>query len=104
MKGTSVIPHTRSMSSKMTEVVASCNRLVALLLYYGFAQYLPTQPVPGWTIAYLIRRGLLKHIVETCGEMVVVKSKAYFGTGRYLKIGDRSQLEKNLKAESDLVM
>ena len=36
--------------------------------------------------------------------MVVVKSKAYFGTGRYLKIGDRSQLGKNLKAESDLVM
>ena len=99
-----MIPPTKSKSSKTAEIAASCHRMIALILYYGFAQYLPTQPVPGWTIAYWARRVLFKRIAHTCGEGVIIKSKAYFGTGKYLKIGDRSQLGKNLKAECDLVM
>lgn len=77
-------------------------RILALTLYYGVAQYLPTQPVPGWRLAYSVRRLLLRYIVAHCGEGVVVKSRAYFGTGQHIRVGDRSQLGRNLRAECDL--
>ena len=54
-----MIPPTKSMSSKIAEVAASCHRLVALILYYGFAQYLPTslcrdgQSLTGFDESYL---------------------------------------------------
>lgn len=90
--------------SGLLAVIMSGLRMAALALYYGGAQYFPTQPVPGWRLGYSIRRWLLGHIVEQCGADVVVKSRAYFGTGRHLRIGDRSQLGQNLRAESDLVL
>ena len=81
---------------------SSCGRTLALFLYYGFAQYLPTQPMPGWKIAYLIRRLLTMRIFQACGVDVIIKSRAYFGTGRQIILGDRSQLGKHLRAECDL--
>ena len=79
-------------------------RLLALVVYYGFAQFLPTQPVPGWRFASWLRRVLANRIFYSCGQGVVIKSRAYFGTGAFLVIGDRSQLGVNCKVESDLVM
>lgn len=79
-------------------------KILALSLYYGFAQYLPTQPRPGWRFAYWLRRKLVRHIFFKCGGSVIIKTKAYFGTGTQLIIGDRSQLGENLKAESDLIL
>ncbi len=67
-------------------------RIVSLAVYYGFAQYLPTHPIPGWQFAYWLRRQLVKHIFESCGKDVVIKNRAYFGLGTNVKIGDRSQL------------
>ena len=80
------------------------DRLVALALYYGFAQFLPTQPVPGWRFAYWLRRLLVRRIFRSCGRDVIIKTRAYFGTGENLVIGDRSQLGVNCKVENDLVM
>lgn len=79
-------------------------RTFALVFYYGLAQYLPTQPRPGWTFAYWIRRKTVSWIFFKCGKDVIIKSRAYFGTGDQLIIGDRSQLGENLKAEADLVV
>jgi maltose O-acetyltransferase len=76
----------------------------ALSFYYGFAQYLPTQPRPGWQFAYWLRRKLVKHIFLKCGSDIIVKQQAYFGTGNEMVVGDRSQLGENLKAEADLVL
>lgn len=76
----------------------------ALLLYYGFAQYLPTQPRPGWQFAYWLRRKLARHIFLKCGSNIIVKQHAYFGKGSRVVIGDRSQLGENLKAEADLTL
>lgn len=94
----------RPASSRLLAVIRSGLRMAALALYYGGAQYFPTQPVPGWRLGYSIRRWLLGHIVEQCGTGVIVKGRAYFGTGRHLHVGDRSQLGQNLRAESDLVL
>ena len=79
-------------------------RLLALALYYGFAQFLPTSPFPGWQMAYWLRRVLARGIFQSCGRGVIVKTRAYFGTGAYLVIGDRSQLGVNCKVENDLVL
>jgi maltose O-acetyltransferase len=58
--------------------------------------------MPGWRLAYSFRRLLVMRIFKMCGENVIVKSRAYFGTGRELVIGHRSQLGKWLRAECDL--
>lgn len=79
-------------------------RFLALTLYYGFAQFLPTSPVPGWRFAYWLRRGLVRFIFKSCGNMVIIKTRAYFGTGEYLVIGNNSQLGVNCKVENDLVL
>jgi maltose O-acetyltransferase len=83
-------------------MIRNPKRMLALFLYYGLAQYFPTQPRPGWQFAYWLRRKIAAHIFLKCGEDIIIKSRAYFGTGSSLIIGHRSQLGENLKAEGDL--
>lgn len=83
---------------------SNIKRIIALFLYYGLAQYLPTQPRPGWQFAYWFRRKIAPYIFFKCGKDVIIKTKAYFGTGSQLIMGDRSQLGENLKAEADLIL
>lgn len=85
-------------------IVHRAIRFLALILYYGFAQYLPTSPLPGWRVAYWLRRGLVRFIFRSCGRDVIIKTRAYFGAGENLIIGDRSQLGVNCKVETDLVL
>ncbi len=68
-----------------------------LILYYGFAQYLPMKPFPGYEFFYKIRYFLVKRIIKKCGQDVVVKNKCYFGDGDSLVVGDRSQLGQNCR-------
>lgn len=68
--------------------------LLYLTIYYGFAQYLPTHPFPGYQIGYWLRRVIVKHIFE-CGKNVIIRSKCHFGTGRGIKLGNNSQLGVN---------
>ena len=79
-------------------------RILALSIYYGFAQYLPAHPVPGWQFAYWLRRNLVRHIFASCGEKVQIKSRAYFGLGSTIRIGDRSQLGASCRIEPGLVV
>ena len=79
-------------------------RYLALSIYYGFAQFLPTQPIPGYQFAYWLRRFLVRYIFKSCGKGIVIKTRAYFGTGFNVVIGDRSQLGVNCRIENDLVM
>lgn len=89
---------------KIKALAKSCERILVLIIYYGIAQHLPTQPFPGWTIAYGLRRFLVTRLFQRCGVNVIVKSRAYFGTGENIVIGDRSQLGKHLRAERDLTL
>jgi len=55
------------------------------------------QPIPGYKIYYRIRKFLVGRIIKECGEGVVVKDKAYFGSGNNLCVGSRTQLGQNCK-------
>lgn len=75
---------------------------IVLLIYYGFAQHLPTQPVPGWRFAYLLRQQLVKRLFKKCGKDVIIKTRAYFGTGENIILGNNSQLGVDCKIENDI--
>lgn len=66
-------------------------RIICLLLYYGFAQYLPDSylPVIG-KISNSIRIALVKHIFKKCGKISTINRLAYFGSGRDIEMGDYS--------------
>ena len=66
-------------------------RIICLLFYYGFAQYLPDSylPIVG-KISSAIRIGLVKHIFKKCGKITTINRLAYFGSGRDIEIGDYS--------------
>lgn len=67
-------------------------KYLSILIYYLFARHLPTRPVPGWRVAYFIRRQLVKNIFKKCGKNVVIKRNAYFSKGDGIVIGENSQL------------
>lgn len=50
-----------------------------------------------------MRRRLVKHIFRECGDNVIIKHRAYFGTGSSIVIGDRSQLGHNSRIDNDIV-
>ena len=68
---------------------------IYLLFYYGFAQFLPMQPIPGYQLFYAIRLFLVKRILKKCGGNVIVKNRCYFGNGDRLEIGNNSHLGQN---------
>jgi maltose O-acetyltransferase len=72
---------------------------LALLMYYGLATHLPTQPMPGYQLGYWLRRQLLPWIAESCGYGIVVKQHCYIGSGTGLRIGHRSQLGHNARID-----
>lgn len=68
-------------------------RFVCLVLYYGFAQYLPDSYGPIKVIANLsngLRVFLVKHIFKKCGKIRTINRRVYFGTGKDVEIGDES--------------
>lgn len=79
-------------------------RAACLFAYYGFARFLPTQPVPGWRLGYGLRRFLVKRIFRHCGEGVLIKHGAYFGSGASIQLGDRSQIGHNSRLDHDVVI
>lgn len=83
------------MGSKMEKVT----RALALFIYYSFARYFPTQPVPSWRFGYALRRLLLKRIFDSCGEGVIVKCGAYFGSGSGIRVGHRAQIGDNSRID-----
>lgn len=70
---------------------------LALFAYYSLATHLPTQPMPGYQLGYILRRWLVRHIAEACGRDVIVKQHAYIGSGTGLRIGDRAQVGHNAR-------
>lgn len=56
-------------------------KLLCLVVYYGFAKYLPasTSPMTHWTRK--IRRIICRPIFDKCGDNVNIESGARFATG-----------------------
>jgi hypothetical protein len=66
-----------------------------LVVYYLISRWLPTQPMPGYKVGYFLRRVLVRHIVEECGEGAIIKCNAYIGKRAGIGIGARSQVGHN---------
>lgn len=68
-------------------------RLICLILYYGFAQYLPdsycTPSIVG-KISNRLRIALCRQIFKKCGNVRTINRRVYFGNGRLVEIGDES--------------
>jgi maltose O-acetyltransferase len=79
-------------------------RRLCLLVYYLFAQHFPTQPMPGWRFGYALRRFLAQRIFASCGRDVLIKQHAYFGDGRTLRVGNRSQIGMNSRIDRDVTI
>lgn len=79
-------------------------RIVYLLLYYGFARYLPksTFPVVGRGFM-LIRRFLCSRMFSACGGSLVVENGAYFGTGKDFQVGFEGGFGTNFKSMNRIV-
>ena len=69
-------------------------QLVCLVLYYGFAQYLPKSNTYV-NVGGVIRYALCKHIFKKCGKHVNIERKAFFASGIDIEIGDYSGIGIN---------
>lgn len=74
-------------------------RTISLIIYYSFARRFPTRPVPGWRVGYALRRLLVKRIFDSCGDGVIIKCGAYFGTGSGIRVGHRAQIGDNSRID-----
>lgn len=68
---------------------------ICLVVYYGFAKYLPasTSRITYWTRR--IRLIICKSLFDECGENVNIEKNAYFSNGRGISIGSGSGLGVN---------
>jgi len=67
-------------------------RAAASAAYLGLARHLPWSPRPGGRAARLVRAGLARWMLDVCGEDVNVEHGAWFGSGRGVELGDRSDI------------
>jgi maltose O-acetyltransferase len=67
-------------------------QLVSTAVYLTFARHLPWGPRPGGGIARRLRGYLARHMLDACGQRVNVEHGAWFGSGRGIRLGDRSDL------------
>jgi maltose O-acetyltransferase len=79
-------------------------RFLCLILYYGFARYLPksTFPIFG-QLFMLIRRILCRSIFKSCGKSLVVENGAYFGSGKDFIVGFEGGFGTNFKSLNRIV-
>jgi maltose O-acetyltransferase len=66
--------------------------MIATAVYLGFARHLPWSPRPGGGVSRRIRAGLARQMLDECGRNVNVEHGAWFGSGRGIRLGERSDL------------
>lgn len=87
------------------------SKYVSLILYYGFATYLPKSNRPyAFKLTKPIRYLICKNIFEFCGKNVNIERRAYFGDGKGIFIGNNStigvncKIQRNVKIGNDVMM
>ena len=76
---------------KIRGIQMSIKSILCLLLYYAFAQYLPsTTNLLVGKLSKRIRYSLCKRIFKSIGHNVNIERRANFGSGRNIEIGDNS--------------
>jgi maltose O-acetyltransferase len=72
--------------------VTTMRRMIATAGYLAFARHLPWSPRPGGAVSRRIRAGLARQMLDQCGRDVNVEHGAWFGSGRGIRLGERSDL------------
>lgn len=75
---------------------------ISIILYYGFAQFLPSNYSMFGRIYKYIRYILVRHIFKKCGTNVDVNRKARFGNGRNVSVGDNSGIGSNCSIPNNI--
>ena len=80
-------------------------RKIYLLIYYGFAQYLPdSYSRPFGCISNRIRVFLVKRIAYKSGDVDTINRKVYFGNGSQLQLGNHCTLGANVSIPNDTIV
>lgn len=90
---------------KLKGVNFSVKKLVCLMLYYGFATYLPDSysGVFG-KLSNRLRVFLCKRIFKKCGKIRTINRKVSFASGRNIEIGDDSGIGANTTLPSNTII
>ena len=79
-------------------------RLICLIAYYSFAQYLPAEPMPFYRQFYRFKGFLTKRILKECGDNVIVLNGCRYGDGRRLSVGSGTQLGLNARIMGEVTL
>ncbi|WP_298992238.1 DapH/DapD/GlmU-related protein [uncultured Pseudokineococcus sp.] len=67
-------------------------RSACVAAYLVIARHLPWSPRPGGRVSRRIRGALASRMLDECGRDVNVEHGAWFGSGRGIRLGDRSDI------------
>lgn len=80
-------------------------RYISLIMYYGFAQYLPdSYSRPFGCVSNRIRVFLVKRIAYKAGDIDTINRQVYFGNGSQLHLGDHCTLGANVSIPNDTIV
>ena len=79
-------------------------RLFFLILYYGLARYLPASNVPWSFGSGKLRRLCARNLFKECGKNINIERGAYFGSGRFIEIGNNSGIGINCHVPNDIII
>jgi len=72
-------------------------RTLLLIIYYGFAYYLPKSTIPVIGVISRALRGFLcSKLFAKTGKKMNIENRVYFGNGKDISVGHNSGLGKNL--------
>lgn len=84
-------------------ILKKISKYLGLILYYGFAIYLPKSNRPyAFGLTKPIRYLVCKNIFEFCGKNVNIERCAYFGDGKGIFIGNNSGIGVNCKIQRNV--
>ena len=80
-------------------------RTICLLVYYGFAQYLPNSysKIFG-SVSNSIRVFLCKRIFKKCGKIRTINRMVNFGSGNNFEMGDESGIGEHTQLPPDTII
>lgn len=78
---------------------------IYLVLYYGFARFLPASTsILGGEISKNIRYSICKHIFKHCGSNVNIERLAWFGNGSNIEIGNNSGIGIRARVHNNTII
>lgn len=79
-------------------------RFVRLVLYYGFAIFLPASSGPLGFLFRAVRVEICAPLFKSVGKNINIDKNSYFGDGRQLVIGNLSGLGRNCRIHGPAVL